>query len=321
MVSRRSPTTPRRSVPRAVFIDRPIAIADFFHRVGRVIYAPDWKPTILSEISGREQGSPLPGSNREMAEIVASQIVAALQIGIIRAVVPVTLAPDQRSKLSEATKLGEDDESFVEDLEEEDFVEDRRAENAREGKFLVCSVRKGYWLDGRRACTLDWIRSTASFNGDDLRVLRTEVSTIASNARCNRPGRSLRQLRSDNDQIALQQAPVWIDQPVRALRTLLKPYDLPDEEWFARYKKYQQQTTVEMIAAGWRFLAICHPAPRHGLKTEVSEAMRAYLASQCLPEESIASEAKADTLASEMIGQYESGNLSASILVRSNPNK
>jgi hypothetical protein len=307
------PTSKRsRASPKAALVPRKYApLAEFFERVGAAAYGVEWPVNSLQALSLAAQDPPVIGSDAELALTVVNQVLEALRLGKVHAAVPLAV---QRQPLPSENSLldDEDDDGTV---------------NTR-----VFQVAPAFWAEPLEISNLDWKASQTAVQTKYLREMprraahpmrlhgRSGVSVPAAKISATvRP--SVAELYGLPERIS--SAPLWILRPDAALRAMYRHGELPDEAWFARYKVYRKNTMLEVIAAAWRYLAVRRVEPRHGVIVQVVAAMKAYLETQGVNVDfgEGPSAAVLQEIATRVVKQWKEENLSASVLVSTNPRR
>ncbi|CAO4178288.1 hypothetical protein CLBKND_03181 [Methylorubrum aminovorans] len=302
-----------RVSPQAVF-EEPSQepAAAFLNRVGVLFYGTEWTSAALETL--RSRGAQVaPGSDPDLAAVARDQVIAGLRSGRLSAVVYLTVAAWAHSR-RDVFDDGWDELSDKDRAEALARPSDDPliGENATP-KQRTFTIDAGIWGMAEADISIDWADSKVTISTQHL---RDESSVL----RCDRPIGDFYKV-----QAVVQDVPLHIQYPFRALHDLVRHEELPDEAWFRRYKLYRDYGRVEALAAMWRYLAIGgFTSDNLPPAADLARQADGYLSGQGFTGSREVTGARKrnsglEEMASLVLSQFRESNLSSSVLVSGNP--
>ena len=304
-----------RVAPRVALIKRSEEpLSRFFHRLGAVIYGTEWKEDIVRSLDFVTKIDDGIGSLLSCAIDVADQIRASLSSGLLIAFVKVIVARRPGVSIFGFSE----DNGITEGLDpaaphfrslfnsEETFApKDNTLPTLKEFR-----IRSTYWEQNLHKLKINW--STGTINLDFSSVDEEDVDYPES--------RSVIERYETPTDLELS---VFIRDPDQALRNMLSYVSLPDEKWFSRYRQYRSVARYEVLAAGWRILALTVKNGESLNPNQLSRMMQEYLEVQGAGEieskaPTISGKSTLNEMAANIIKQFENNDQNNSVLISSN---
>ena len=291
--------------PHAALIESPLSLCSFCGMVGRAAYGSAWRDDDLSSLVLRLDHRPSDDPTLRRW-FVAEQVLLALQTDVIRA--GLRREPTGDAVLGRAvSEAGErtarppffsDLNAPCDEIEDLDPLDDPS----------ICLVHRDYWRD-------------------PLHLITVNVHL----SYCNIPARYIHSLGPDRAYTPLRDrdgagataedyaGPVFIVRPLRALRFMFSYQQVPEPEWFGRYRSFRNRLVDEVVAAAWRYIAISQLKDRHGCNEQIMTAMRAYLREQGLTQAAGLSDKLLGVLTGKIVRQWRAGDPNSLVLLNSTP--
>jgi hypothetical protein len=255
------------------------------------------------------------GTDFELAEMVREQVLTGLRSGVLEARIfvtaPARVAPPPPS--GNQSEYGDDDRLIRQSPSAVDELDDDDPGPSEDGapRLRQFTVKREFWA-ASPIVELDWSSSTLTVFSQHL----YDASTRAS-----RPVDECFEIPDP-----IEGAPVKIVSPEKTLRDLFRYEPLPDAEWLDRYKVYRKMGRIEAVTAAWRYIAV---VTSQGTKlpsaAQLAERIEEYLISQGFEaqraEHDKIRNSTLQELAKQVLAQFETRNLSDTVLVSGNPRR
>ena len=168
-----------------------------------------------------------------------------------------------------------------------------------------------------------WDTSTASISSDYVIIKADVRQTVGPSSPGTKMGKIRTTLLSQYPSLEkIDAAPIWIEKPEEAIRRMFVLKELPDQNWFERiFKQYRIMMIPELIAAGWRFIAINQIEKKHGNQARLVRFWQTYVDNNLLHDDQtrVPNIKTLEILSQRMLSQLEAGDSDTSVLVSTSP--